>query len=93
MSMNGRTPVALAWGEPRKRPFKGFLVRWFEWLNTTWPHAGHQLFNAGRDASSLGTILPCLFSHLPPRFDFLLVEFRRGSGARCFNFDQRLRWC
>ena len=29
--------VNMAWGSPRSRSFKGYLVRWFEWLNSTWP--------------------------------------------------------
>lgn len=74
MANNGRQPVTLVWGEPRKRPFKGFMVRWFEWMNATWPHAEHRLYNAGRDASSLSTIMPCLFSNVPPQIDLFLIE-------------------
>ena len=74
MRNNGRQPVAMLWGEPRVRPFKGFLVRWFEYLNATWPHPQHRIINAGKDATSMETIVPCLFSHLPPSFDLLLIE-------------------
>jgi hypothetical protein len=74
MGNRGVEPVRMVWGEPRVRPFKGFAVRLFEWINATWPHPQHQLFNAGRDASSLLTMVPCLFSHLPPTFDLVLVE-------------------
>ena len=74
MANRGVEPVNMVWGEPRRRPFKGFAVRFFEWLNATWPNPKHQLFNAGRDASSLATIAPCLFSHLPPSFDLILIE-------------------
>ena len=56
------------------RPFKGFLVRWFEWLNATWPHPEHTLINSARDANGLSPIVPCLFSHLPARADLVIVE-------------------
>jgi len=74
MLTNGRQPTALLWGTPRLRPFKGFLVRWFEWLNATWPHPEHRIVNAANDATSMETIVPCLFSHLPASFDLLLIE-------------------
>ena len=74
MYNNGRQPVAVLHGEPRIRPFKGFMVRWFEWLNATWPHPQHRLINAANDATSMSTIVPCLFSHLPTSFDLLLIE-------------------
>ena len=74
MNNNGLQPIPMVWGTPRARKFKGFMVRFFEWLNATWPHPEHKLYNAARDAASLNTILPCLFSHIPPRADLLLLE-------------------
>lgn len=74
MTRNGAQPTVMSWGYPRTRPHKGFLVRFFEWINATWPHPQHQLHNAGRDASTLSTIAPCLFSHLPAQMDLLLLE-------------------
>jgi hypothetical protein len=74
MANRGVDAVRMAWGEPRSRPFKGFSVRVFEWINATWPHPEHKFVNAGRDASSLVTIVPCLFSHLPQTMDLLLIE-------------------
>ena len=74
MLRNGRVNDTLSWGEPRVRQFKGFLVRWFEWLETTWPQP-HTLYNAARDASSLSSLTPCLASHLPSNgADLLIVE-------------------
>lgn len=74
MLRNGRVNDTLSWGEPRVRQFKGFLVRWFEWLETTWPQP-HTLYNSGRDASSLSSLTPCLASHLPSNgADLLIVE-------------------
>ena len=80
MSTNGLGTTAMLWGEPRYRPHKGFLVRWFEWLNSTWPHPQHRLVNSARDANSMATMVPCLFSHLPPSFDLLFIE-----GGSMFN--------
>ena len=74
MLRNGQSSDYLVWGEPRSRPFKGFLVRWFEWLNMTWPHHQHKLINRARDASSLSTLTPCLHSHLPQGVDLVLIE-------------------
>ena len=83
MANRGVEPVNMVWGEPRRRPFKGFAVRFFEWLNVAKPE--HQLFNAGRDASSRN-VAPCLFSHLPPSFDLILIEagsmFETGSCSK-----------
>ena len=74
MARNGLVKDVLTWGEPRKREFKGFLVRWFEALNATWPQE-HTLDNAARDASSLDTLTPCLASHMPRGgADLLIVE-------------------
>ena len=75
MLRSGTVPDVLSWGEPRKRPFKGFLVRWIEWINATWPHSGHRLYNTARDANSLSTTTACLASMLPrDGADLLLIE-------------------
>lgn len=89
MSNNGRTPIQLVWGPPRK--FKGFMVRWFEWMNATWPHSEHRLYNVGRDASSLSTIMPCLFSQLPSRIDLLIVESGSMYMSHAWNFEMLVR--
>lgn len=75
MQRSGTVPDLMSWGLPRTRPFKGFLVRWFEWLNATWPHVQHALVNNARDATSLSTIMPCLASYLPPQgADVVVIE-------------------
>ena len=73
---DGVHPTKMVHGEVRLRPHKGFLVRWFEFLNNTWPprHGRHSLHNGARDANSLSPIIPCLFSHLPPQPDVVIVE-------------------
>ena len=74
MNYRGVDNVSLVHGKPRSRPFKGFLIRWFEWLNATYPHAGHKLVNNGRDAQPIWTLLPCLFAYVPPHADLIFLE-------------------
>ena len=75
MNYNGRTGnVTLSWGEPRTRPFKGFLVRWFEWMNATWPHSRHRLLNFGRDAQPIQRLLPCIYAYVPSDVDIIFLE-------------------
>lgn len=74
MHYNGRSDVTLSWGHPRSRPFKGFMVRWLEWLNSTWPHASHRLVNSGRDAQPLSRLQPCLFAYVPNDVDVVFLE-------------------
>ena len=74
MNYRGIENVTLVHGQPRSRPFKGFLVRWFEWLNATWPHADHQIVNNGRDAQPIWTLLPCLYAYVPPKVDLIFLE-------------------
>ena len=83
MNYNGVNPVHLLWGQPRTRPFAGFLVRWFEWLNRTWPHPEHTLVNNGRDAQPIYTLLPCLYAYVPPRANLVFLEV----GSMPYAFD------
>ena len=81
MAYNGvRTPM-LPWGEPTQRAHKGFLVRWFNWLNATWPHPRHRLVNAAVASVPLQNYLPCLSNHLPPLAELDLVVLELGSMA------------
>ena len=83
MDYRGVSNVTLVWGEPRSRPFKGFLVRWMEWLNGTWPHAGHALTNNGRDAQPIWAMLPCIYAYVPPKADLVFLEI----GSMPYSFD------
>jgi hypothetical protein len=58
--------VNMAWGSPRSRSFKGYLVRWFEWLNSTWPNPQHRLLNFAHDAIPIEHELMCLSTSLYP---------------------------
>ena len=47
---SGTVRTKVQWGRPISRKFKGYLVRFFEELNSTWPHAAHRLNNSAADA-------------------------------------------
>ena len=58
----------------RGRHDSGFIVRFFDWMNGTWPHAGHRLLNGARGATSIHAILPCLLSYFDDPVDLVIVE-------------------
>ena len=76
---SGRVPTGLPWRRQR-RPYAGFLVRFMQAINTTWPNAEHQITNGAADGTPPQSILDCLFSHLPRNLDIVILEF--GSMAR-----------
>jgi hypothetical protein len=81
MAYNGVRMPTLPWGEPARRSHKGFLVRWFEWLNNTWPHPRHRLINGAVAAVPLQNYVECLWNHLPPLDELDLVVLELGSMA------------
>ena len=80
LNYRGAGNITMTWGEPRLRPYKGFLVRLFEWINATWPHHAHRLDNRGLGATPAQAILPCFDSALPPGADLVILEL--GSMAQ-----------
>ena len=74
MWYNGVKKAPMSWGRPHYRPFKGWMVRFFEQLNATWPHANHVLHNGGRDGTPISAVLPCLYSVLPPAVNLVVLE-------------------
>ena len=53
----------------------GFLRRTLEWMNETWPHAGHRLYNGGRPgAGGLANFLGCLSTWVPEEIDLFWFE-------------------
>ena len=58
---------------------KGWAVRLFEHINATFPNAGHHLYNAGLDATSVLSFSSCLFSHMPSEVHLVVTEW--GSMA------------
>jgi hypothetical protein len=49
--------------------------RLFQWINRTWPHAGHRWFNGAVPASTPAYIDGCLDFHLPRSADLVLIEY------------------
>ena len=56
-----------------ERPCWG--TEFMHWLNSTYPHPRHALYNRAMGASNPRTITTCLSSHLAPHTDVLLVDF------------------
>ena len=48
---------------------KGFAVSFLDHINLSWPHADHEIYNAGMDGTAMQTSLPCLFTHVPQRLE------------------------
>ena len=76
---SGKRNVSVGHGWPKKRPFKGFAVRFLDHINAKFPHKHHQINNSALDATPAQAALPCLFSHLPSRLHLVVLEF--GSMA------------
>jgi hypothetical protein len=90
MDHNGIRKVAMVHGEPRIRPHKGWIVRWFEWLQAAYPHSGHELSNVAASGTPLGVFLPCLHNYLPPRVDVALLELGSLGGLQKLSDVERL---
>ena len=60
----------------------GYLRRPVEWLNRTWPHAEHRLWNAAQPATSLQSWGDCLAAWMPRPLDLVILEL---GGARTGN--------
>ena len=59
---------------------RGFGVHFFNRMNASWPHAAHQMSNGATDATAAQWTIPCLFSHLPPAVNIVVLDF--GSMAQ-----------
>ena len=79
MRYDGVHSTFMRWGTPHIRPFKGFVVRFLEHINASYPHPHHQINNSALDATPAQNALPCLFSHLPTTLHVVILEF--GSMA------------
>ena len=64
---------------------KGFLIRLFEEINSTWPSPEHQLYNGAADATPSVLLAECLFSHIPRRSHLVILEF--GSMAKSCTLE------
>ena len=64
-----------------RRESGGFLRQAFDWINATWPHGEHRLYNSGRPgAGGLGNFVGCLSSWVPEAIDLFLLEVG-GTGS------------
>ena len=89
---DGKEVANPGWGEPKERPFKGWAIRVFEWLNTTWPHVGNVLHNGAQSATPLHAASKCLSSFIPPHPDLVLLEpMSMGGLLRADGVESILR--
>ena len=58
----------------------GFLMRFFSWMNKTFPNPQHKVENAAAAATAPQHVLTCLFTFVPPSADIVFLEF--GSTAK-----------
>ena len=61
------------------RSAHGWAGEFMEWLNATWPHPDHALYNHAAGASNSKFVTTCLASHLAAGTDLLLVDFNIGG--------------
>lgn len=61
---------------------QGFLRRAFDWINSTWPHAQHTLYNGGRTGmGGLANFVGCLSTWMPTRIDLFFLEVGVGGNV------------
>ena len=78
------------WGKPAHRPFAGWLIRFFHWMNITWPHAGHTVYNGAQSARPLHAALGCLDLYAPPDLDLVFLE-PLSAGVNSPNMEKLVR--
>lgn len=78
MSYSGRRGSGQMSRASSGRP--GFAVRFFDRINQSWPHGDHKMSNGATDATAAQWAIPCLFSHLPPDVNIVVLDF--GSMAQ-----------
>eukprot|EP00966_Prymnesium_polylepis_P036785 853411-Prymnesium_polylepis.1 len=72
----------------RREAGHGFLRRAFDWVNATWPHAEHRLYNSGRPgAGGLANFIGCLSSWVPEEIDLYFLEVG-GTGNSMVSIER-----
>ena len=61
---------------------KGFLVRFLEAINRTWP-AAHRIHNGAADATPADLLAECLFSHIPRRPHLVVLDGQVDHARGC----------
>lgn len=61
------------------RPSHGWAGELMQWINATWPHPRHELYNHAAGASNSKFSSMCLANHLAPKTDLLLVDYNLGG--------------
>ncbi|KAL1526617.1 hypothetical protein AB1Y20_015321 [Prymnesium parvum] len=72
----------------------GWAVRLLEWVNASWPHAEHTLYNLGEPGGDfLPSLLACPASYLTFDFDLVLLDFFTAyhAGKHALIYEQAVR--
>ena len=64
-----------AYGGRAKGRVRGFVMQVLDWINATWPHAEHRVFNGASDGNPAAVLERCMLSALPADVDLVLLEF------------------
>lgn len=75
-------------------PTAGYVSRVYDWINTTFPNAAHNLTNAARGGSSSQYYSSCLSGFVQPNVDLVIVEFtlndyHYAGNGKLFSKDAR----
>ena len=64
-----------AYGGRSKGRVRGFVMQALDWINATWPHREHQVYNGASDGNPAAVLEKCMLSALPVDVDLVLLEF------------------
>ncbi|PSC68178.1 Acyl-coenzyme A thioesterase THEM4 isoform A [Micractinium conductrix] len=66
-----------------------FVVRFTEWLNSTWPHPGHRIINHGLPAVTSALFAAC-YDNVPKDSDLVVLDFAVNDAAVSPNGRDKL---
>ena len=64
-----------SYGGRTKGLVRGFVMQVLDWINTTWPHPAHRVYNGASDGNPAAVLERCMLSALPSDVDIVLLEF------------------
>ncbi|KAI7842797.1 hypothetical protein COHA_003543 [Chlorella ohadii] len=79
-SMGGREPDG-----------ESYIARVFQYINTTFPHRQHRMYNEGVPATSSETFEPCVESIVPQDADLVVVEFAINDPGPPISYASKFR--